>query len=88
MRLHWLPCSRTDALRFRDVLHANSTDNLYLDTFALRHLVFSAPECLRPLSAMHVGSGKYLQRCAVLAPSGEECVLTFTLSLQDTLESQ
>jgi hypothetical protein len=31
---------------------------------------------------------KYLQRCAIVSPSGEECVLTFTVVLQDCLECQ
>jgi hypothetical protein len=31
---------------------------------------------------------KYLQRCSIVAPSGEECVLTFNVVLQEALECQ
>jgi hypothetical protein len=31
---------------------------------------------------------KYLQRCAIVSPSGEECVLTFNVVLEEALECQ
>jgi hypothetical protein len=40
------------------------------------------------LHATQVSRDKYLQRCAIVSASGEECVLTFTVVLQDSLECQ
>eukprot|EP00877_Chromochloris_zofingiensis_P007885 jgi/Chrzof1/334/Cz01g11230.t1 len=79
---------RTKRLQFADVLQANNQDLLYLDTYALRNLVFAPPTSMQLLSAMHVTPEKYLQRYSVVSSYGEECVLTFTLCLQETLESQ
>lgn len=39
-------------------------------------------------AAMQVTPEKYLQRCAIVSPSGEECVLTFNVILQEALECQ
>lgn len=35
---------------------------------------------MQVLSGLLLSSSRYMQRCAVLSPSGEECVLTFNLS--------
>eukprot|EP00775_Hariotina_reticulata_P004225 gene4225-4474_t len=65
----------------------NSSNGL-LDTYALRNLVMTAPRSVQVLSAMHVRPETYLQRCAIVSPSGEECVLTFHMALQETSECQ
>jgi hypothetical protein len=67
---------------------ASTEDVLHLDTFAVRNLVYRAPLGIRPISSMTVSSDKYLQRCALVSPEGEECVVTFTLAKQECLESQ
>lgn len=41
-------------MHFCDILKANSEDLLYLDTFAVRNLVLTAPRSMRVLSAMQV----------------------------------
>lgn len=61
---------------------------LYLDTFALRNLIMTAPQSVQVMSAMHVTPERYLQRCAIVSPSGEECVLTFSTALQEVSECQ
>ena len=81
-------CRKTEDLQLEDILRTSSHDLLYLDTYALRNLVYASPESVRVLSSMQVSVDKFLQRCAIVAPSGEECVLTFTLSLQEAMESQ
>eukprot|EP00879_Flechtneria_rotunda_P004543 GHRR01004798.1.p1 GENE.GHRR01004798.1~~GHRR01004798.1.p1 ORF type:complete len:237 (+),score=84.52 GHRR01004798.1:970-1680(+) len=48
----------------------------------------SAPQNVQLLSAMHVTPEKYLQRCAIVSPAGEECVLMFNVTLQETSECQ
>jgi len=50
-------------------------------------------QLLRPVyvgagAATQVTPEKYLQRCAIVSPSGEECVLTFNVILQEALECQ
>lgn len=72
-------------ISFKDVL---STPSLYLDTYATRCLVHAAPHSMTVLSSMAISTDRFLQRCAVVAPSGEECTLTFTLERQDCLEPQ
>lgn len=57
-----------------------------LDSYALRNLCWAPPACAAPLAAMRLGADRYLQRCAILAASGEECVLTFSLVRQEALE--
>jgi hypothetical protein len=37
---------------------------------------------------LQVTPEKYLQRCTIVSPSGEECVLTFNVVLQEALECQ
>lgn len=37
---------------------------------------------------MYVGPERYLQRCAIVSPAGEECVLTFRTTLQEVSECQ
>lgn len=75
-------------LRFSDVLQANASSLLYLDSFAIRHLAHGAPKSLRLLSAVRVSPDRYLQRCAVVSESGEEAVLAFEMLKQECLESQ
>ena len=67
---------------------ASTEDVLHLDTFAVRNLVYRAPLSIQPLSSVTVSSDRYLQRCALTSPEGEECIVTFTLTKQDCLESQ
>jgi hypothetical protein len=81
-------CRKNEDLQLEDILRTSSHDLLYLDTYALRNLVYASPECVRVLSSMQVAADKFLQRCAIVAPSGEECVLTFTLSLQEAMDPQ
>lgn len=38
--------------------------------------------------SLQITPEKYLQRCAIVSPSGEECVLTFNVVLQEALECQ
>lgn len=40
------------------------------------------------LLVLQVTPEKYLQRCTIVSPSGEECVLTFNVVLQEALECQ
>lgn len=75
-------------LRFTDVLQANASSLLFLDSFAVRHLAHGAPRALRLLSAVRVSADRYLQRCAVVAESGEEAVLAFEMMQQECAESQ
>lgn len=86
-----------DELQLQDVISSSCSssstssspdDGLYLDTYALRNLLYAGPDSVQMLSGLHLTTDTYLQRCAIVAPSGEECVLTFTLRLQDSLESQ
>lgn len=42
----------------------------------------------RLLLVLQVTAEKYLQRCTIVSPSGEECVLTFNVVLQEALECQ
>ncbi len=67
---------------------ASTEDVLHLDTFAVRNLVYRAPLSIQPVSSMTVSADRYLQRCALVSPEGEECVVTFTLIRQECLESQ
>eukprot|EP00878_Enallax_costatus_P001044 GHUV01001179.1.p1 GENE.GHUV01001179.1~~GHUV01001179.1.p1 ORF type:complete len:365 (+),score=98.94 GHUV01001179.1:962-2056(+) len=80
--------SSDEPVHFEDILKANSEDLLYLDTYALRNLILAAPSSVQVLSAMHVTPDRYLQRCAIVSPSGEECVLTFGTTLQEVSECQ
>ena len=75
-------------LRFTDVLQANASSLLYLDSFAIRHLAHGVPASLQLLSAVRVSHDRYLQRCAVMAASGEEAVLSFEMLQQECLENQ
>jgi hypothetical protein len=75
-------------LRFTDVLQADASSHLYLDSFAIRHLAHGVPRSLQLLSAVRVSPDRYLQRCAVVAPGGEEAVLSFEMLQQETCESQ
>ena len=40
------------------------------------------------MRCVQVTPEKYLQRCAIVSPSGEECVLTFNVVLEEALECQ
>jgi hypothetical protein len=85
------PCNRsTEQVHFEDIVRASSDGEgtPFLDTYSLRNLVMAAPCSVQLLSAMHVSPEKYLQRCAIVAPSGEECVLTFSAALQEVQECQ
>jgi hypothetical protein len=46
-----------EQVHFQDILKANSEDLLYLDTFAVRNLIMTAPRSVRLLSAMQVSFG-------------------------------
>lgn len=82
-------CADVSAVRFEDVLqYASDPELLLLDTFAVRNLIMAAPGRVTTLSAMQVSPERYLQRCAIVSPSGEECVLTITVVKQDCLECQ
>ncbi|KAI8468911.1 MAG: hypothetical protein J3K34DRAFT_425570 [Monoraphidium minutum] len=74
-------------LRFTDVLQANASSHLYLDSFAVRHLT-APPRAVRRLSAVRVSGDRYLQRCEVVSESGEEAVLSFEMLQQECLENQ
>ncbi|GBF89018.1 hypothetical protein Rsub_01517 [Raphidocelis subcapitata] len=75
-------------LRFTDVLQADASSHLYLDSFAIRHLALGVPRALRPLSTFRVSHDRYMQRCAVVAAGGEEAVLSFEMLQQECLENQ
>lgn len=75
-----------EPLTFADVLQFANQKHLYLDTFSVRNLVHSAPTSVKVLSSLRVSYDKYLQRCLIVSPSGEECILSFTLTLQDCLQ--
>ena len=77
-------------MHFEDIVRASSdgVGTPFLDTYSLRNLVMAAPSSVQLLSAMHISPEKYLQRCAIVAPSGEECVLTFSAALQEVQECQ
>lgn len=79
---------RTDAISFADVLQLGGQECLHLDTFALRNLIYNAPASITTLSTLSLGEGSFLERCLVRSQAGEECVLTFSLTLQDVLQSQ
>uniref|UniRef100_A0A383WPH7 Uncharacterized protein n=1 Tax=Tetradesmus obliquus TaxID=3088 RepID=A0A383WPH7_TETOB len=80
----------TEQVHFEDIVRASSDGEgtPFLDTYSLRNLVMAAPSSVQLLSAMHISPEKYLQRCAIVAPSGEECVLTFSAALQEVQECQ
>lgn len=75
-------------LRFADVLQANTPSLLYLDSWAVRHLMHGGPARVQLLSAVRVSPERYLQRCAVTSQSGEEATLSFEMLQQDSIESQ
>lgn len=84
-----MPCRQRGKPSFRDVLEVNAVlppEQQLLDSFALRNLCHGSPVSVAPLSAVRLGSDRYMQRCAIVAHSGEECVLTFTMLRQDALE--
>jgi hypothetical protein len=53
----------------------------FLDSYAIRHLVRGRPAALVPLSAVQLGPARFMQRCRVTSPSGEEAVLMFDMRL-------
>jgi hypothetical protein len=63
-----------------DEMLLTTPEHHFLDSYALRHLVLGKPARIEPLSGLRVGAAHYVERCAVVAPSGEECVLTFSLT--------
>lgn len=79
---------KTDAITFNDVLQLGGQEYLHLDTFALRNLIYNAPSSIITLSTLMLGEDKFMERCLVRSQTGEECILTFTLTLQDVLQSQ
>lgn len=54
--------------------------NHFLDSCAIRNLLHSTPAQIQPLSSLLVPPNKYIHRCGIMAQSGEESVLTLTLS--------
>lgn len=69
-------------------LSAGQSEGVFLDTYALRNLVYAAPASRTLLSVMRLGRDRYMQRCAIVGPYGEECVLTFELVRQELLETR
>ena len=59
------PRRKSDNYSFADVLQIEGLAGTYLDTYATRTLVHSAPCNIRALSAIRAGPEKFLQRCAV-----------------------
>jgi hypothetical protein len=84
---------RREAAGFDDVLRlalpaqigADAASGLRLDTYALRNLVWAAPAAVRPLSSLLASPTRFLQRAAVSSASGEECICTVELLLQEAL---
>jgi len=73
------------------VLEVNSSlppEQQLVDSYALRNLCYGTPVSVTLLSAIRLSSDRYVQRCAIVAHSGEECVLTFSMLRQDALEPQ
>lgn len=60
--------SPDEQVHFEDILKANSEDLLYLDTFAVRNLVLTAPRSMRVLSAMQVRDTVHRVRGELLRP--------------------
>ncbi|KAG2483502.1 hypothetical protein HYH03_017612 [Edaphochlamys debaryana] len=52
----------------------------FLDSYAIRHLILSAPASAQVLSGLMLGPNKYVQRMACTSTSGESCILTFTMA--------
>lgn len=80
-------------MTFSDVLSACEANNnvskaFVLDSYARRNLVFGQPASCTLLSSFLARPDRSLHRYAVTSADGEECVLTFELNLQDTLQSQ
>lgn len=73
-------------LAFTDVAEAmqqKDPSQHFLDSYALRNVVLSSIQLIEPLSSVSISSERFLQRCLVTCDSGEECILTFTLSQRD-----
>ncbi|GBF95402.1 hypothetical protein Rsub_08364 [Raphidocelis subcapitata] len=64
-----------------DSVEGLSTPNF--DTYALRHLVRTAPAKTAHLSSLSLGPARALRRFAVQSPSGERCVMTLTFERAD-----
>ncbi|MEW5309463.1 MAG: hypothetical protein WDW38_001351 [Sanguina aurantia] len=62
--------------------------NFQLDSYAERHILFRAPSEVAPLSVLQVSPSKCVFRYAVSSPSGEQCVLSVVMSLQEGLTPQ
>lgn len=62
--------------------------SFHLDSFAERHILFRAPAEVSPLSVLQVSASKVVFRYAVSSPSGEQCVLSVVMTLQEGLTPQ
>jgi len=74
-------------LHVLDATYRDDPDQALLDSYAIRHLLLSQPSNLLPVSTLHVGD-KLIQRFLVKSATGEECILTFTLSPRSESESK
>ncbi|KAL6754152.1 hypothetical protein V8C86DRAFT_380096 [Haematococcus lacustris] len=52
-----------------------------MDSYAVRNLLLSSPASCQELSSLSLGSRRWIRRCSVTSPQGEEAVLTFTMQL-------
>ncbi|KXZ45220.1 hypothetical protein GPECTOR_57g510 [Gonium pectorale] len=75
--------SGCEVVVFEDVMEKMllmSPSRHFLDSYAIRHLILAAPASTQVLSGLMLGPDKYVQRMAVTSPTGEEAVLTFTMT--------
>ncbi|PNW85734.1 hypothetical protein CHLRE_03g207600v5 [Chlamydomonas reinhardtii] len=75
--------SGCEVVVFEDVMESmmlREPSRHFLDSYAIRHLILNAPASKQTLSGLMLGPNKYVQRMSVTAPSGEGCILTFTMT--------
>ncbi|KAG2425874.1 hypothetical protein HYH02_014937 [Chlamydomonas schloesseri] len=75
--------SGCEVVVFEDVMESmmlREPSRHFLDSYAIRHLILNAPASKQTLSGLMLGPNKYVQRMSVTAPSGESCILTFTMT--------
>ncbi|GFR40854.1 hypothetical protein Agub_g1504 [Astrephomene gubernaculifera] len=75
--------SGCEVMVFEDVLERmllQFPSRHFLDSYAIRHLILSSPASTQVLSGLMLGPNKYVQRMSVTSPSGESCILTFTMT--------
>ncbi|PNG99762.1 hypothetical protein TSOC_014454, partial [Tetrabaena socialis] len=75
--------SQEEVVVFEDVMESmllRVPNRHFLDSFAIRHLILASPASTQVLSGLMLGPAKYVQRMAVSSASGEQSILTFTMT--------